>query len=88
MIEPWHLPDRIIGSPPETDTVRDAAPPGDGAPSAPQFSMLADEVRELECRRMREALKVAGGVKLRAAELIGMPIRTFAWKLKHYGIDS
>ena len=30
----------------------------------------------------------AGGVQRRAAELIGMPLRTFVMKLKQYGISS
>jgi two-component system response regulator AtoC len=50
------------------------------------FRPLADEVRELEARRMREALEISGGVRIRAAELIGMPLRTFVTKLKRYGL--
>jgi two-component system response regulator AtoC len=45
---------------------------------------IADELRELERRRMAEALAAAGGVKTRAAQLIDMPIRTFTLKLKQY----
>jgi DNA-binding NtrC family response regulator len=35
---------------------------------------------------MRRALDASGGVQARAAELIGMPLRTFVTKLKQYGI--
>jgi two-component system, NtrC family, response regulator AtoC len=60
------------------------APPAD-APAPPPDEVprrLADELEELECRRMAEALVAAGGVKARAARLLGMPIRTFTWKLR------
>ena len=40
--------------------------------------------KELERRRMAEALVAAGGVKTKAAQLIDMPIRTFTLKLKQY----
>jgi DNA-binding protein Fis len=35
---------------------------------------------------MQEALDAAAGVQTRAAELIGMPLRTFVMKLKQYGM--
>ena len=35
---------------------------------------------------MLEALEAAGGVQTRAAQLIGMPLRTFAFKLKRYNL--
>jgi two-component system response regulator AtoC len=71
-------------------------PPGDPAaaaapapPSGPrQFRPIADEVRELERARMVEALRATDGVQNRAAELIEMPLRTFATKLKRYAIEA
>jgi two-component system response regulator AtoC len=36
---------------------------------------------------MTEALAASEGVQVRAAELLGMPIRTFSYKLKQYGIS-
>jgi DNA-binding NtrC family response regulator len=60
------------------------APPD--LPRTAPLRNLADEIRELEQRRMTEALAAADGVKSRAAELIGMPVRTFSFKLKQYGI--
>jgi DNA-binding NtrC family response regulator len=37
---------------------------------------------------MEEALQAADGVQSRAAALIGMPIRTFSFKLKQLGISA
>ena len=51
-----------------------------------QFRPIADEVRDLERARMVAALRASGGVHNRAAELIEMPLRTFATKLKRYAI--
>jgi two-component system response regulator AtoC len=70
------------------------APPPPEEPVAPparrmtpaNFAPIADEVRELERRRMTEALEASGGVQTRAAELIGMPLRTFQQKAKQYGL--
>ena len=48
---------------------------------------LQEEIRQLERRRIAEALEAAGGVQVKAAELIGMPLRTFVMKIKQYGIS-
>lgn len=87
-IEPWNLPDRIggrtVAASPEAITTAAAA-----TTVAPRrHRPIAEELRELERTRMQEALEDAGGVQTRAAELIGMPIRTFALKLKQYGISA
>ena len=47
---------------------------------------MAEELDELEKRRMAEALAATGGVQIRAAELIGMPRRTFLMKMRKYGL--
>ncbi len=67
---------------------------GQGTPASPlpastpeRFRPLADEVAELERLRMEQSLSASDGVRTRAAELLGMPIRTFAAKLKHHGLD-
>ena len=57
------------------------------APAPPSFRPIKDELREVEARRMIEALRAAGGVQTLAAALIEMPLRTFAAKVKQYGID-
>ena len=56
--------------------------PGD----PPQFRPLADEVRELEITRIREAIIATGGNQTRAAGLLAMPVRTFFEKAKLYGL--
>src|SRR5262249_36621956 len=72
-VEQWDLPGQLGGGDGE------AGPPqNDPAAERPaSFKPIADEVRDLERRRMTEALEAAGGVQRRAAELIGMPLRTF-----------
>src|SRR6185503_12312531 len=61
------------------------APPPTDAP-LPQFRPIKDGVRELERRRMGEALRAAHGNQTFAAALIEMPLRTFVAKLKQYGL--
>jgi len=75
-IQPWHLPGLTVA-----DQTADASM-GDGP--GKQFRDIADEVEALEKRRMQEALEVAGGVQSHAAELIGMPRRTFTTKMRKY----
>jgi two-component system, NtrC family, response regulator AtoC len=58
-------------------------------PAAPRgFTPIAEELRQLERKRMEEALDATGGVQTRAAELISMPIRTFVLKVKQYGLSQ
>jgi DNA-binding NtrC family response regulator len=57
-------------------------------PAASSFVPLAEEVRRFEATRLKEALDATGGVKARAAELLGLPIRTFVYKLKQYDLLS
>ncbi|NPC83299.1 sigma-54-dependent Fis family transcriptional regulator, partial [Pyxidicoccus fallax] len=64
------------------ETAPAVVPAQDTAPAS--FRPIAEEVRELEYRRMREALEAAGGVQTRAAQLIGMPLRTFKFKARRY----
>jgi transcriptional regulator with GAF, ATPase, and Fis domain len=78
-VERADLPERLGGEP--SVPVDVTIPTVD--PTTP-FRAIADELRELESRRMREALAAAGGVKRRAAALIEMPIRTFNFKLRQY----
>jgi len=85
VVEPSHLPEYLGGR------ALAAAPPpaslGPGAgPGAVAFRPIAEELRELERRRMSEALQATGGVQTHAADLIRMPIRTFTIKMKQYGL--
>ena len=89
-IADWHLPPQILGPEahagrattpaPAAEVSLDATP--DTGPS--RFRPIADELRELEQRRMAEALAASSGNQTRAAELISMPLRTFVGKMKQY----
>jgi len=50
------------------------------------FRPLADEIRELEVTRIREALAAAANNQTRAAALLSVPVRTFFEKAKLYGL--
>jgi DNA-binding NtrC family response regulator/pSer/pThr/pTyr-binding forkhead associated (FHA) protein len=97
VLEPHHLPARVTGAasaagtgepaPPMIEVSSNAGPlPAAGAPRT--FQPLAEEIRELERRRMEEALQAAEGVQSHAAALIGMPIRTFSFKMKQLGLSA
>jgi DNA-binding NtrC family response regulator len=60
--------------------------PTPSPPSQGQFRNLYEEIRELERVRMVEALTATEGARAQAAELIGMPLRTFVTKLKEHAI--
>ncbi|MFO0580007.1 MAG: sigma 54-interacting transcriptional regulator [Polyangia bacterium] len=80
---PWHVEDQLDKGalpPLEPGQLPGMAPPN--------FRPIDEELRELERRRMKEAILAAGGVHVRAAELISMPIRTFTAKLKLYQLSS
>lgn len=91
VVEPWHLPANV--SAPRSDASADTAYPpfptsaGPAGPPSSRRTSLAEEVRQLELSRIQEALDEAGGVQVRAAALIGMPLRTFVYKLKQFGIS-
>jgi len=51
-----------------------------------KFRPLADEIRELEQMRISAALSAACGNQRVAARLLAMPLRTFVFKLKQYGL--
>ncbi|RKH21692.1 sigma-54-dependent Fis family transcriptional regulator, partial [Corallococcus sp. CA031C] len=90
VVEPSHLPESLREGLERSDadagetTVRDGTEP----PVPRAFQNLAEELRTLERQRMVEALEATGGVQTRAAQLIGMPLRTFAFKLKQHRIAS
>ena len=91
VLDAHHLPERVRGGAPSPSPMslpelpRPAAPL---PPGTPTFQPLAEEIRELERRRMREALEAAEGVQTRAAALIGMPIRTFSFKMRQLGLQT
>ncbi len=58
----------------------------EATPPPQSFRPLDEELRELEKRRMAEALAAADGNQTKAAKLIGMPLRTFQAKVKQHGL--
>ena len=82
-IEPLDLQEYLGAKTPPPVPVAVAELPAEPVAGA-TFRPITDELKELERRRMAEALAAAGGVKTRAAQLIEMPIRTFTLKLKQY----
>ena len=52
-----------------------------------KFRPLDEELRELERRRIGEALTVHNGNQTRAAEAISMPLRTFVNKMRQYNLS-
>ncbi len=91
---PWMLPKQQAESAaPAAVQVQASSPaptvqptPSAGPDQPRKFRNLYDEIRELEKTRIQEALEEAGGVRNRAAELIGMPLRTLVTKIKVYGL--
>ncbi len=83
MIEAWQLPAAMAGveAEPAVEISTTIIAPV-------RFRALAEELRELEVRRMREAIESADGVLKHAARLIGMPLRTFHLKAKQYGLTA
>lgn len=82
-VEPSDLPERLGGAVAGPEPAPSFSP--EHVASAPsKFVPIADEVRELERRRMMEALAATKGNRTKAAALIDMPIRTFTHKLKQY----
>ena len=95
-VDVWHLPPTVTAAVREagqeqaaaTATAEAAPAAREDADSARPFRPIEDEIRELERKRMIEALAATSGVQNRAAELIQMPLRTFVTKLRRYGITA
>ena len=67
--------------------VRSAAPPpAGGAPGAEL--PLTDRLESLEREMIEEALERSGGVKTRAAEILGIKTSALYYKLDKYGLDE
>jgi DNA-binding NtrC family response regulator/pSer/pThr/pTyr-binding forkhead associated (FHA) protein len=77
-----HVSERLGRARPSLMPRTEPAPPSD----PPRFRPIADELRELEITRIREALEATGGNQTRAASLLAMPVRTFFGKAKLYGL--
>lgn len=94
-VEIWDLPERIRravddersgnGESDRRQTTPPASP--DNRPSAARVP-LADHLRDLERSAITRALEDTGGHQARAAEILGMPLRTFVYKLRQYGMSA
>jgi two-component system, NtrC family, response regulator PilR len=62
-----------------------SAPAGAGALPDTGFD-LEQHVKEIEREYIAQALKRAGGVQVRAAELLGMSFRSFRYYVKKYNL--
>jgi two-component system response regulator PilR (NtrC family) len=76
---PESLPASIRG-----DAARGGTTPVDGLPES-GFDLEA-HVKEIEMSYIAEALKRAGGVQVKAAELLGMSFRSFRYYVKKYNL--
>ncbi len=87
-VESGDLPPEILGATtPAAAPSNSAEMPAVSLESIPAtFRPLAEEIEELERTRIAQALAAADN-KTKAAQLIGMPIRTFTHKLKHYKLS-
>ena len=62
-----------------------AAPPPSEALPATGFDLEA-HVKEIERGYIAQALEQAGGVQVKAAELVGMSFRSFRYYVKKYNL--
>lgn len=80
---PWLLREDVKDRRPAatgTIAVPDMTPGGRG------FRPLREELREIERTRIREALESTGGVRVEAARLLDLPLRTLVARISEYGI--
>ncbi|MCP4601800.1 MAG: AAA domain-containing protein [Proteobacteria bacterium] len=82
---PWMRKSRGASSPPDKSAERES---NVETRKPRHFRKLSEEIRDLEKRRIEEALAATDGVRVRAAELIGMPLRTLITKLKVHGLSN
>ena len=85
-LESWHVGDLLEQEPQRPALEGSASPRPARDKETPRFRPLQEEIRELELRRISEAMRASGGNKTQAARLIKMPLRTFLNKLKRYAI--
>ncbi|WP_246357586.1 helix-turn-helix domain-containing protein [Pyxidicoccus fallax] len=81
ILEPSSLPESLREA-------RNSGEQADTEPAPRPFRPISEELRELERQRMLEALETTGGVQTRAAQLIGMPLRTFVFKARQYQLSQ
>ena len=81
---PAAAPSAAVAAPPVAQLDPGAPPDSESEPLRP----LADELREIEQRRITQALQRTRGKRKAAAELLRIPLRTFTLKLKQYGLGG
>jgi DNA-binding NtrC family response regulator len=87
LLNAWILSDRSELEPQDFELpVEQAAAPRPLAEAAPRVTTL-DERRQQERDRMLEALESCNWNRARAAQIIGMPRRTFYRRLREFGIQ-
>lgn len=83
VVLPEHITERLGVQPPASQTAHAAVAT---SPAPSRFRPLADEIRDLEIVRIRQALEATHGNQTHAAALLAMPVRTFFMKAKLYGL--
>jgi len=77
LVRPEHLPESVTGAP----------APGEALPSLPSEGIdFERRIASLERQYLLEALRAAGGVRTRAAELLQMSYRSFRHYAKKHGV--
>src|SRR5215471_745667 len=92
-ILPESLPEAVRGVAPSAISPATAAAIAVAAPDAPAARPVLDKgfdleqhVQDLEREYIAEALRRSGGVKVKAAELLGMSFRSFRYYMKKYNL--
>jgi two-component system, NtrC family, response regulator PilR len=87
-ILPESLPDAPRAAEPSAAPISFApAPAGTSAPALPEKGFdLEQHVQHLEREYIAEALRRSNGVKVKAAELLGMSFRSFRYYMKKYNL--
>ena len=92
-ILPESLPDTVRGTAPVTLSPATAAAVAASAADAPAARPVLDKgfdleqhVQDVEREYIAEALRRSGGVKVKAAELLGMSFRSFRYYMKKYNL--
>ena len=76
----------IVAAPPAPLDMRPAGPTAVTVPPAAPSGNLRDELDSYEREKIVRALEEAGGNQARAAQLCGLPLRTFVKRLTHHGL--
>ena len=95
VLQAHHLPDSVaraaarwLAEVDDGSRAQGAAPSRFGPLDTRLQRSLGDEIRELEKTRILQALAATGGVRVEAARLLGMPLRTLVTRLAQFGINQ